>query len=169
MNHSKVHGIFLAMAMMIGSIFIAPAAAQQGPLGSQLAGAWDLVSIEVTAKDGTRRPGFGGPNAQGILILDPSGRYAQVTGNPVRPKLSTRVRKDVPAAELGEAARSFGARYGAWSVNEADKTLVLTSELGMLEPKPAARTLSVRVTGSELELVESRGGSKTRFVFRRAR
>lgn len=169
MNHSQLRGVFLAMAMMIGSIFSAPAAARQGPLGSQLTGAWDLVSIEVIAQDGTRRPGFGGPNAKGILILDPGGRYAQVTGNPDRPKLSTRVRKDIPVAELGEAARSFGARYGAWSVNEADRTLVLTIELGMLEPKPAARTSSVRVTGSDLELVESQGGSKTRFLFRRAR
>jgi len=75
--------------------------AQEKPLREQLVGAWTLVSIEVTSRDGDKRPGLGGPNAKGILILDVSGRYAQVTGDPVRPKLTATARKDIPAAELG--------------------------------------------------------------------
>jgi len=143
--------------------------AQQKSLKEQLVGAWTLVSIEVTSKDGAKRPGFGGPNAKGILILDASGRYAQVTGNPDRPKLTTTVRSQIPAAELGEAARTFGARFGAWSANDADKTLVLTSELTMFRGRSESKS-SVNVTGNELKLVESRGGgSKTEFVYGRAR
>jgi hypothetical protein len=144
--------------------------AQQKSLKEQLVGAWTLVSIEVTSKDGTKRPGLGGPNPKGILILDLSGRYAQVTGNPVRPKLTTTARKDIPAAELGEAARTFGARYGAWSVNEADKTLIQTSELQMiLDEGRREHKSAISVSSNELKLVEAQAGSKTEFVFQRTR
>jgi hypothetical protein len=174
MKHSK-HGMVRIMSpasMFVGLMLVGVTAgwAQQKPLKAQLIGAWDLVSIEVIAKDGSKRPGFGGPKAKGILILDASGRYAQVTGNPERPKLSTTVRKDIPAAELGEAARTFGARYGAWSVDEADRTLTLTNVLPMIaDPAEAARKAAATVSGKELKLVESQTGSRTEFVFQRAR
>ena len=174
MNHAK-HGnarIVSLASMIVGLALVAAAAssAQQKPLKEQLIGAWTLVSIEVISKDGTKRPGFGGPNAKGIMIVDASGRYAQVTGNPERPKLSTTVRKDIPAAELGEAARTFGARYGAWTLNEAARTLALTSELPMLAEQTGIESkFTVNVIGDELKLVESQAGSKTEFVFRRAR
>lgn len=174
MNHSKdnigrtLGATLIACALMV--CIAPPGWGQQQLVKEQVVGAWNLVSIEVTSKDGTKRPGFGGPNAKGILILDASGRYAQVTGNPERPKLSTTVRKDIPAAELGEAARSFGARYGAWRIDGADKTLLLTSELPMFtEQAGIERKLAVSVMGQELKLVESQAGSTTEFVFRRAR
>ena len=173
MSHLKygipwMFGAAIVCALMLAST--TASWAQQKSLKEQLVGAWNLVSIEVTPTDGAKRSGFGGPNAKGILILDASGRYAQVTGSPDRPKLSTTVRKDIPAAELGEAARTFGARYGAWSVNEEDKMLVITSELPMFaDLADRERRSSVRVVGNELRLVESQAGSKTEFVFRRAR
>ncbi|RPI41015.1 MAG: hypothetical protein EHM59_21085, partial [Betaproteobacteria bacterium] len=117
MNHSKrgMVRVVSAISVIMGLTLAGGTAgwAQQKSLKEQLVGAWTLVSIEVTSKDGAKRPGFGGPNAKGILILDASGRYAQVTGNPDRPKLTTTVRSQIPAAELGEAARTFGARFGA--------------------------------------------------------
>jgi len=161
----------LTVAIIVACTWLVPTAvwAQQKLLKEQLVGAWTLVSIEVTSKDGAKRPGFGGPNAKGILILDASGRYAQVTGNPVRPKLSTTVRKDIPAVELGEAARTFGARYGAWAVNEADKSLIQTSELQMIEGGRTEHKSSISVSGNELKLVQAQAGSTTEFVFRRMR
>src|SRR5438128_403055 len=110
----------LALAVLAGN-----ADAQQKTLKEQLVGAWTLVSIEVTAKDGAKRQDFGA-NPKGILILDTSGRYAAVLGRPDRAKFkaSDDIRKDTPAAEFGEAAKAFAANFGAWSVNEADKTLI---------------------------------------------
>lgn len=175
MNSSKrkMAGIFSAVAMIVGLMLLGTSASwgQQKPLKGQVVGAWTLVSIEVTSKDGTKRPGFGGPNAKGILILDATGRYAQVTGSPDRPKLKTTVRKDIPAAELGEAARTFDARFGTWSVNEADKTLIQTSELDMISDEARTETKSsVSLAGNELKLVAmSAAGATIEFIYRRAK
>ena len=51
------------------------------------AGAWMLVSNDNTAPDGTKRQLFG-PDPQGILILDPSGHYAQTQMRADRPKFA---------------------------------------------------------------------------------
>ena len=164
-----IAGLAGASALFVGSGGMAWA--QQKPLKGQLVGAWTLVSIEVTSKNGAKGPGFGGPNAKGILILDASGRYAQVTGSPERPQLKTTARKDIPAAELGEAARTFGARFGSWSVNEADKMLIQTSELQMISNESTAEMKSsVRLAGNELKLVaRSAAGGTTEFVYRRTK
>ena len=102
MNESKsrIARQLSAVAMTVGIMLLGPSAgwAQQKALKPQLVGAWTLVSQEVTPKDGAKRPGIGGPNAKGVLILDASGHYAFVAGAPDRPKLKTTVRKDIPAA-----------------------------------------------------------------------
>jgi hypothetical protein len=153
------------------TLWTTPVSAQQKPLKAQLVGAWTLVSIEVTPTDGTKRPGFGGPNAKGILILDASGRYAQVTGRPDRPKLSTTNRQEIPAAELGEAARSFGAGFGTWTANEPGRTLVQKTELGLIPESAGNETKSsLALAGDELRLVNSRpAGGTTELVYRRAK
>ena len=73
-----IAGLVGASALFAGSGGMAWA--QQKPLKGQLVGAWTLVSIEVTSKNGAKGPGFGGPNAKGILILDASGRYDWQSG-----------------------------------------------------------------------------------------
>lgn len=145
--------------------------AQQKPLKGQLVGAWTLVSQEVTPKGGTKGPGFAGSNPKGVLIIDARGRYAFVAGSPDRPKLKTTVRKDISAAEFGEAARAFGANFGTWSVNEADKTLIRKYELALI---PNNDTNEVKATVSlskdELKLVQvSSAGATTESVYRRAK
>ena len=114
-------------------------AAQQKTLKDQLVGAWTQISLEITPQNSTKEQRFG-TNAKGILILDASGRYAWVGGNPDRPKFkaSGNFRLDTPAAEWGEAAKEFGAHFGTWSVNEADKTLTSRYE-GALIPNNEGR------------------------------
>jgi hypothetical protein len=157
-----------AACMTLGTT---PVLAQQKPLKTQLAGAWTLVSIEVATKNGSKRPGFGGPNAKGILILDSSGRYAQVTGRPDRPKLSTTNRQEIPAAELGESMRSFGAGFGTWTIDEPNRMLVLKTELGTIPNNDGSEVKSsVKLAGDELRRVVSRAdGGTTEFVYRRAK
>ena len=146
--------------------------AQQKSLKAQLVGAWTLVSVEVTPKGGTKGPGFGGPNPKGTLILDASGRYATVTGRPDRPKFKTTVRKDIPAAEFGEAAKAFGANFGTWSVNEADKTLIRKWELALVPNNDSLETkASISLAKDELKLVgvSATTGATTESVYRRAK
>jgi len=168
----KANCILAALTMTVAYMTLGttPVWAQERPLKAKLVGAWTLVSIEVTSKDGSKRPGFGGPNAKGILILDPSGQYAQVTGRPDRPKLSSTNRRTIPAAELGEAARSFGAGFGTWTVDEANRMLVLKTELGSIPNNEGSETKSsLKLAGDELRRVVSRANASTEFVYRRAK
>ena len=178
MNESKryVAGILSAATMMAGLMLVATPAswAQQKPLKEQLAGAWTLVSFDVTPEGGTKRPSaVSGTNPKGIMILDASGRFAEIRGHADRPKLKVASpRNDIPAAELGEVARQFGANFGTWSVNEADKMLMQKFEFAMI---PNNNTLelnsSITLTKDELRLVRvnPRTGTKDECVYRRAR
>ena len=145
--------------------------AQQKPLKAQLVGAWTLVSQEVTPKEGAKRPGTGGPNAKGILILDASGHYAFVAGAPDRPKLKTTVRRDIPAAELGEATRTFAGNFGTWSVDEKGKTLIRKFQLALIPNNDNQETkATVSLAKGELKLVQvTAAGSTVETVYRRAK
>ena len=147
-------------------------AAQQKTLKDQLTGSWTLVSVELTPATGTKQEEFGA-NPKGILILDAGGRYAIVIMRPDRPKFKDRdnLRQDVPAAELGEAARAFAANFGVWSVNEADKTLIRRFEGALFPNAEGLETkASVSLAGDELKLVgTSANGTRNDAVYRRAK
>ena len=171
MRAIKVLSVVISLATL--TLFSASETmAQQKSLKEQLVGPWSIVSNETTTKDGKKGQAFGSkPN--GILILDASGRYATVFGRPDRPKLkeSGSVRSDTSAAEFGEAARAFGANFGTWSVNEADKTLTRKYELALI-PNNDKQELKASVTlvKDELKLVStSAAGTKTEAVYRRAK
>ena len=173
MNQSRRRMARLASALpIIVALSLGTSAswAQQKSLKSQLAGAWTLVSQEVTPKDGAKRPGTGGPNVKGILILDASGHYAFVAGAPDRPKLKTTVRRDIPAAELGEATRTFAANYGTWSV-EGDKTLIRKFQLAVIPNNDNQEVkYTVSLAKGELKLVQvTAAGATVETVYRRAK
>jgi hypothetical protein len=171
MNRTAIFSICtmtaLGLALLAGS-----AAAQQESLKEQLVGTWTLVSTEDTDPNGTKHQYFGA-NPRGILILDASGRYAQVSGRPDRPKFkqSGNLRLDTPAAEYGEAARAFAGNFGTWSVNEADKTLTRRYESALVpNVEGTDRKDSVSLTEDEVKLVStSAAGLRTEAVYRRAK
>jgi hypothetical protein len=175
MNQSKRNraGILSAATMMVGLMLVGTSAswAQQKVLKGQLVGAWTLVSVEVTAKSGTKGPGFAGPTPRGILILDASGRYAAVIGRPDRPKLKTTIRRDMAAGELGEAARAFGANFGTWSINEAEKTLIRKFEIALIPNNDNNEIKqSINLAKDELKLVQvTAAGNTVESVYRRAK
>jgi Lipocalin-like domain len=149
------------------------AAAQQKTLKEQLAGIWTYISSEITLPNGAKQPSlFGGANAKGILILDASGRYADIEMRPDRPKFkaSANIRLDTSDAEFGAAAKGFGANFGTWSVNEADKTLIRQYE-GALIPNNERNEAkdSVSLAGDELKLVGPAGASVLTEVLHRAK
>jgi hypothetical protein len=148
------------------------ALAQQKTLKEQLVGAWTLVSNDTIAPDGTKQQDFGA-NPKGILILDAGGRYAFVVGRPDRPKFkATRnFRSEATVAEWAAAARAFGANFGTWSVNEADKTLIRQFEIALIPNNDRNETkASVSLAGDELKLtVIPAAGGRNDTVYRRAK
>jgi len=88
------------------------AAAQQKSLKEQLTGAV-IVSTDQTAPDGTKHQLFG-PNPKGVLVLDPSGQYAQIIVRPGRPKFKANNRQQGTAEENQAAVQGTTATFGTW-------------------------------------------------------
>jgi hypothetical protein len=157
----------LGLALLPGN-----AVSQQKSLKEQLVGVWTLVSNDTTPANGTKRQDFGA-NPKGVLVLDAGGRYALVQGRPDRPKFkdTSNLRLGATAEEFATAARGFAANFGAWSVNEADKTLVRKYEIALIPNNDALESkVSVSLAGDELKLVGTgANGDRTDTVYRRAK
>ena len=157
----------LGLAVLAGS-----AAAQQKTLKEQLVGTWTLVANDNVAPDGTKRQIFG-PNPKGILMLDANGRFAQVSVNPSRPKFKGSTRLDGTPEENKAVVAGTVASFGTWSVNEADKTMVIRPD-GNIYPNAEGidqRRTVVSITGDEFKYVNptSTAGGSTEAVYRRVK
>jgi Lipocalin-like domain len=146
--------------------------AQQKSLKEQLVGAWTVVSSNNVAPDGSKRQLFGS-NPTGVVILDASGRYAQILVRPGRPKFVSNNRMQGTPEENKAAQEGAVAHHGTWTVNETDKTVVLKIETAVYpnqDGTEAKRTIS-SVTTDELKWVNpaSGAGGTTETVWRRAK
>jgi hypothetical protein len=166
--------VMTIIVLLCFGLILAPgdALAQQKTLKEQLVGAWTLVSNDTIAPGGTRQQLFGA-NPKGILILDAGGHYALVTGRSDRPKFraTSNFRSEATVAEWAAAAREFGANYGTWSVNEADKILIRKFEIALIPNNDGMETkASISLAGDELKLtVIPAAGGRTDSLYRRAR
>jgi hypothetical protein len=142
--------IFTLSATTVLGLALLPSslAAQQGTLKQQLVGTWTLVSCDI------KQPYCVSPN--GTLMLDASGRYAQLIAAGGRPKTATSAvnRTEVKPEEYKAIAQGLLANFGTWSVNEADKT-VATHVEGALFPNVEGTdiNLTVSLVGDELKTV----------------
>ena len=134
-------GMFTLSAITALGLALLPSSivAQQKSLKEQLVGTWTLTKSQPL-----------GANPKGILIFDAGGRYTRIAGKSDRPKLKSEVTpQEFGAAVLG----SFGANFGTWSVNEADKTLIVRVE-GAQNPnlEGAERKDKISLVGDELRV-----------------
>ena len=155
----------LATWLMFAAV-VAPsgAVAQQALLARQIVGTWEIVSVDITSADGTQVRPFG-PKPNGILMLDASGRYANVFGNPDRPKISSNNRLAITPEQFGAAAKEFAANFGTWSVAEADRTITLQF-VGSLDPnnEGARATYSLALAGDDMKFSITLPGQRVEVV-----
>jgi hypothetical protein len=167
MNRRTILSI-AAMTALGLALFPSGAVAQEGTLKQQLVGTWTLVSFDATPLNGTKVQPLG-TNPKGVLMVEAGGRYAEVLGQPGRPKYKN-LRQ--PTTEERAAAQGFFANFGTWSVSEADKTFIWRVE-GTIIPnfEGADYKHSVGLAGDELKLsrVNPISDSRQDFVYRRAR
>ena len=156
----------LGLALMSGN-----ALSQQKSLKEQLTGAWTLVSNDNVAPDGTKRQLYG-PNPKGILILDASGRYAQIYVRPDVPKFKANNRQQGTPEENAAVVHGTTAQLGTWSVDEGSKTLMVHIE-GSLFPNQAGTDSkrSITLAGDDLTVSNPTPGSGGRSdsVWKRAK
>jgi hypothetical protein len=164
--------ILNASAAILFGVTLVPgdALAQQKSLKEQLAGAWTVVSCDSTSASGAKQPYCANPN--GILILDASGRYAQVIAARGRAKLASGNRAEVPAEQFKAAALGLVANFGTWSLNEANKTITIHYE-GALFPNIEGTDVqnTVSLAGDELKVVQPAPvlGGRSETIYRRAK
>jgi hypothetical protein len=146
--------------------------AQQKSLKEQLTGAWTLVSVDNVLPDGKRQQ-LWGVNPKGILILDPSGRYAQTQVRADSPKLKSANRLEITPEEGKAAMQASLATFGTWSVDEASKTLVLRREASLIPNEAGSDSKRVisSLTADEAKFTNPgpATGGQNESVYRRAK
>jgi hypothetical protein len=156
----------LGLGLISGS-----AVPQQNSLKEQLTGAWTMVSNDNVAPDGTKRQLYG-PNPKGILILDASGRYAQIYVWADLPKFKANSRQQGTAEENAAVVHGTTAQLGTWSVDEGSKILMVHIE-GSLFPNQAGTDSkrSITLAGDDLTVSNPTPGSggKSDSVWKRAK
>jgi len=148
------------------------AAAQQKSLKDQLVGIWTVASIENTAPNGAKRLIFGA-NPKGQYIFDAGGRFSLMLVNPDISKFKVNNRLEGTTEENKAVVQGTVAYFGAWSVDEANKAIVLKME-GHLFPnaRDATQKRTVRrISADEWESfnAESGAGGTTVSVWKRAK
>jgi Lipocalin-like domain len=104
-------------------------------------------------------------------MLDTSGRYANVVGNPDRPKIPAGNRLAITPEQFGAAAKEFAANFGIWSVAETERTITLQF-VGSLEPnnEGAKATYSLALAGDDMTFSITLPGQRVEVVeYRRAK
>lgn len=140
-------------AILAAGAGLSPASsvAQQKSLKEQLVGTWILVSCDLS-RDGATVPFC--VNAIGSLSFDASGRYTDVTAARGRPKFTAG--RNSPADEYKAAAQGFGANFGTWSANDADKIITRHIEGALFPNREGTDTKdSASIAGDELRLVDA--------------
>jgi hypothetical protein len=126
MNRRNILSLSATAALGL-ALLPSSAVAQQKSLKEQLVGAWTLVSIDNTLPNGTKRQLYGA-NPKGILIFDASGQWSQIQMNSNRPKFKSDNRLEATPEESKAAMVASLAQFGTWTVNEADKTVIMRVE-----------------------------------------
>jgi hypothetical protein len=100
----------------------------QGAAVPSLVGTWTLVSETAHHGDETTLPL--GPNPQGLMMFDGSGRFMMIIARRDIPKFAVN-RRDAGTPEENKAvlAGMLGF-FGTYSVNDADQVLIIRPEAG---------------------------------------
>ena len=154
----------LGLAVLPGS-----ALAQQKPLKDQLAGTWTLVSSSNVATDGTKRQPFG-TNPKGALVFSANGQYTQIMVRSDVPKFKVNNRLEGTAEENKGVVHGTVAQFGAWSVDEASKTLIVRQEGSMFPNAIGTESKrSITPTGDQLTMINPApaSGGRSELVWKR--
>jgi len=114
---------FACVLLVALALATAPPALAQAPkpLKEQLTGAWRLASIANTRVDGTKYELFG-PDADGLLILDGSGRYSLQIFRHTRPAF-VGARMEGTAEENKATVQGMISHFGTYTLNEDERSV----------------------------------------------
>lgn len=160
-----------AMVLLLSSA--GAAIGQQSSIKELLPGAWSFVSAVAENPDGTKTEPFGaGP--KGIIIFTADGHFALFQSHADVPKIAANDRaKTTPEEALG-VVRTAIAYYGAYSISETEKTLMVRingSTFANLIGGPEQKRIITSLTAEELKFTNPRtpAGVTLQTVWERAK
>jgi Lipocalin-like domain len=109
------------LGTVLSLLLLVPAANAQPSLKQQLVGTWRLSSIINLRPDGTKYELFG-PNANGMLMLDPNGFYSlQIMRSDWLP--FARARMEGTAEENRSVVQSMISHFGTYTVDDDNRAI----------------------------------------------
>ena len=119
----------LAVATLFAVVALSSDAtfAQSTTVKDQLIGTWTLIAADSLQKDGSKAEVFG-PSPRGILIFTSDGRFALVQMRSDLPKIASNSRDKATPEETSAIVSGSIAYYGTYSVNEAEKLILVRIE-----------------------------------------
>ncbi len=117
---------FAVSATIVFGLALVPTSAvsQQKSMKEQLVGAWTILIADAVSQDGTRVPNFG-PNPNGTVIFDATGRYALELTRSNLPKFASNNRTKGTADENRAVVQGSLAHFGTYEVDETARALIL--------------------------------------------
>jgi hypothetical protein len=98
--------------------------AQQKPFKEQLVGTWTLVSSDQVRSDGSKLQQFGA-NPKGINVFDANGRFFVMVASADGSKIASNNPNRTNSEEGGGLIQKSIAYYGTYTVNEAERVVML--------------------------------------------
>jgi Lipocalin-like domain len=151
--------IFAICTSVVVGLFVLPhvAMSQQKPIKEQIVGAWTLVSVTAERPDGSKGEPFGN-NPKGIIIFTPDGYFSLLQSRADVPKLAENDRAKATPEEAKGIVSSSIAYYGTYSVNEAEKSLVVKIEGSTFSNLigPEQKRIVTSLTSEELKFTNPR-------------
>lgn len=124
-----------------------------GKIGDMKAfvGVWKLVAVEDRGPDGDIVHPYG-ENPAGMLVYDASGRMAVQIMRRERQPLSSDDWAEIPPDEVKNAVAGFTAFFGAYEVDESEKTIIHHVE-GHVLPNSVGKRLKRTYEFSDNQLI----------------
>ncbi len=168
-NH-EVARVLSTVAVISGLLLLAMPESYAQQDAKQVVGTWTLVSVDNVRPDNSKVPLFG-PNPQGILIFDGSGRYSLQLCRPDRPKFASNNRVKGTPEENQAAVQGCNPHWGRYSVS--DGAIAFQIEHAMFANwEGQTQKRSFTITGDQLKYVvpaPSVGSGTGEVVWRRAK
>ena len=114
-----VASLCLGVTLTTGSAVL-----HQASLKDQILGTWTAVEINNILEDGSKVQSYG-PSPNGVLMLDAQGHFSLVLIRSDLPKFASSNRDTGTPEENKAVVQGSIANYGTYSLNDADRTLVL--------------------------------------------
>jgi hypothetical protein len=154
----------LGLALLPGS-----AVSQQKSLKEQLVGTWRLLIDDEVRPDGSKNPIFG-PNPNGIVIFDAGGHYALELARTGNPKFKSNNRTQGTPDENKAVVGGTLAHFGAYSLDEASKTLTFRIEASSFPNwEGTVQKREITLNGDDLKWItpQASGGGTAELYWRR--